>query len=586
MGSRGAAVRSRLVRLLPPPLLLFALAVVLRILPNVMNAAWGNDFGIYLGLTERILETGDIFPAYDGWGTSYQYFPALYLAAAAVHLVTGASPVIALGLVAGFAGGLTVHFAYRLGLELFASRRLALLGALLLAVEPVHVYETSHPAPLALGHLSLVLTLWLFLRWRRGGSWWPLIPAVGLLLTSHHLSTYVLLLDVAGIAFAYRLLNRSDDGTFRRDLRFLGFVTTAAFAYWGVVATPVLSHVQWVTGLPAGVVLPLGLAAILLAGRFVPKIAARASPVLTRLLGELNPRRAFLVILSFGVGFLVLNIVAPPWGPVFGLRPEALFILLPVLLLLALAGAGFALAVPRIRWTPLVGILLATLGSLAFGMVTQSTVILPLRHLEYLSLPVCFFAAKALRAAAQRWSLRAPGLLRARWAGRLPGVMGIAATVLLLSNAWSGYAVTVGALGIDGRIPDASLGLVDWMASHLETNGSVAADHRMSQILWARGFNATNDDAVLVFTEAEWDRIEGELRTFDPRVDYVLVDHVMVESGVQSGVVADPPRMTEASYAKFSLAPFQLVHREESADGTRWAELYRIDWEWADRHTK
>ena len=51
--------------------LITGFAIFIRSLPAWTNAAWGCDFGIYLGLTKSVSETGMIFPAYSGWGSSY-----------------------------------------------------------------------------------------------------------------------------------------------------------------------------------------------------------------------------------------------------------------------------------------------------------------------------------------------------------------------------------------------------------------------------------------------------------------------------------------------------------------------------------
>ena len=154
----------------------------------------------------------------------------------------------------------------------------------------------------------------------------------------------------------------------------------------------------------------------------------------------------------------------------------------------------------------------------------------------------------------------------------------LATGAILFGNVLSGYAVTNGSLGYDERIPDVSLAMVDWMTQNVVPNRTVAADHRMSQILWARHFPVTNDDAMLVWTGSNWSTVSGELQSFNPRVEYVFLDHIMVESGIQSGTNTTPPRMTTESIAKFQLPPFRLLHRIESPDGSRWAEVYAVDW--------
>ena len=65
-------------------------AIILRSIPAWTNAAWGCDFGIYLGLSNRFVESGgQWYNPYSGWGTSYNYFPVLYAITGFAHWVTG-----------------------------------------------------------------------------------------------------------------------------------------------------------------------------------------------------------------------------------------------------------------------------------------------------------------------------------------------------------------------------------------------------------------------------------------------------------------------------------------------------------------
>ena len=60
-------------------LIITGIAIILRSIPAWTNAAWGCDFGIYLGLSTKFVESGGHwYNPYSGWGTSYNYFPVLY----------------------------------------------------------------------------------------------------------------------------------------------------------------------------------------------------------------------------------------------------------------------------------------------------------------------------------------------------------------------------------------------------------------------------------------------------------------------------------------------------------------------------
>jgi hypothetical protein len=72
-------------------LIVFIAATAIRSIPGWMHAAWGNDFGIYYGITKDFAENPELFRPYTGGGASYNYFPVLYVIVAFLHWLTGLS---------------------------------------------------------------------------------------------------------------------------------------------------------------------------------------------------------------------------------------------------------------------------------------------------------------------------------------------------------------------------------------------------------------------------------------------------------------------------------------------------------------
>jgi 4-amino-4-deoxy-L-arabinose transferase-like glycosyltransferase len=143
------------------------IAVVIRSIPAWTNAAWGCDFGIYYGLTNSLVKTGDLFNPYTGWGSSYQYFPVLYAVTGIGHWITGIDTLTLMSKIAPIFGGLSVLIFYFVVYELIGDRKIAILSSLFLAVLPFHVYQTSHAAPLTMGHFFMMLSLYLFIKYRQ-----------------------------------------------------------------------------------------------------------------------------------------------------------------------------------------------------------------------------------------------------------------------------------------------------------------------------------------------------------------------------------------------------------------------------------
>ena len=145
-------------------ILVTGIAILIRAFPALLNAAWGSDFGIYYGLTNSFVENKEFFNPYNGWGETYQYFPVLYAITGIAHWATGIEVLSILPKIAPIFGGLTIAILYFIVFELMKNRRIALLSATLLAVATFHVYQTSHAAPLTVGHFFMLLSMYFFIK--------------------------------------------------------------------------------------------------------------------------------------------------------------------------------------------------------------------------------------------------------------------------------------------------------------------------------------------------------------------------------------------------------------------------------------
>ena len=128
-------------------LLVTGIAIFIRSIPAWTNAAWGCDFGIYYGLTNSFVESGELFNSYIGWGNSYQYFPVLYAITGVAHWITGIDIIVLMPKLAPIFGGLSVLIFYFIVNELIGNKKIAILSSFMLAVLPFHVYQTSAYRP-------------------------------------------------------------------------------------------------------------------------------------------------------------------------------------------------------------------------------------------------------------------------------------------------------------------------------------------------------------------------------------------------------------------------------------------------------
>jgi hypothetical protein len=580
--------------------LITGIAIVVRSLPAWMNAAWGGDFGIYYGLTSRFVENQQIFNEYNGWGGMYNYFPVLYIFSALGHWITGVDLLWVMPKIAPIFGGLTVCIFYFIVYELTKRRDLALLSALFLAVIPFHVYQTSHAAPLTMGHFFMILSCYLFLKSMDQKKYLlPLMISTVFLIMSHHLTTYFFLITIFFIVIIKSI--RVDLRTMHRDVAYVLVASALTFSYWIFIATPVFSTFMN-HGLSISSYFVIALFYIGLLGGLLGiatfkkhKISAFSKvnrsilfhPSHSRQRAVLYFAAGFLFILCAEFVFLFVNF------PVSGVRMKPLSILysIPMLLFIGFGCLGVEyLKQVKNRWF-FQAWLLAILSSFIYSLVTMNTTLFPDRHIEYLTVPACLFAAVGViyffRFREQKRSFSYKKQIS------YPTIQALFVLVvcgLVFSNAVAVYPVYTSLEWMDESIPNETANAIEWINHHLEGNTTlIATDLRLSKMIWAEGINATFEETNDTWTCDTW---VGCVADFDAkenqgRVTHVLIDDVMRDISVNVRVTQSV-YMSNESYLKFSQEPFTLVYRNATVnqlnEEIHWAEVYSVNWTFIEQH--
>ncbi|HVQ01455.1 MAG TPA: hypothetical protein VMT57_08075 [Candidatus Thermoplasmatota archaeon] len=575
-------------------ILITVLAIAVRSIPAWTNAAWGGDFGIYYGLTSRMIQSQQLFIPYNGWGGMYNFFPVLYVISALSHWFTGLNLLWLMPKIAPIIGGLTVFVFYFIVYEVSKRRDLALLASVLLAVFPVHVYQTSHAAPLTVGHFFMMLSIFLYLKYAQDKKYLlPLLASTVLLVMSHHLTTYFFLISVAFIVIIKSL--HTDLRILRREILYVTTASALAFFYWMMVATPVFAIFM---GKGAPISPPLvilcfyllffgALGAITLMKRYHRHIVSRIrSRVPFELAG--SRRRAFIyfclgvtVLLSAEVMFLFVNF------PISGIRmkPMSIVYSIPIVLFVGFGSMGVEyLRHVENRWF-FQAWFCAILTSLLYSLFTMNSTLFPDRHIEYLSIPGCVLAAAGLMYFFREKRPHVSFSLKKQVpTPYLQGVFAFVVGALVISNAVAVYPVYNSLDWMDESIPEPTVNAMQWIQENLTANTTVVAtDLRLSKMLWADGINATFEDTNRTWTCSTWKECLPEFRPMHNRshVTYVLIDDVMRDTSVNVRVVYST-YMTNESYLKFKEEPFELVYRNatvnQNGEETHWAEVYRVNW--------
>jgi len=555
------------------------IAILVRSIPGWIYAAWGNDFGIYFSITEDFAQNPQLFRPYSGWGASYNYFPVLYMITAALHHLTGASVWWLLPRVAPIFGGLSVLLFYFMVKTLTRDRTIALLAAAFLASNPFHIYQTSHAAPMTMGHFFMAMTLFLFFKARENHRYvGPLYISTILLIGSHHLTTFFFLISLLVVIFWENVSVEHWTQHFSEDFMFLVLASTMTFIYWMLVATPVYEgFISEGMPLSPWASLMLFYAGLLVLFLVVIPLRRRkwSWPRLIRTNVKNTPRNIIIMfLLSEAVIIPFAFISIPRTGFRFDIMAAVL--LMPQIVTLGLVVSGFG-ASPKMRGGRAVqGWTIVLMLSFTITFITWHWYLIPYRHIEYLAYPFSILAALGV-VAYGRYLIK-KGF---RHTTRFKAMLAFAVAVLILNTA-SAYAVQTSTSGYREDISNQVLEAADWLDGNGSVKGySIATDHRISQVFYSRGYNVTSDYVYALWFEDNWvnctDDLDGWEGKYKP-VKYVVIDEVMREDGVQSNINETPRPIEDEAYAKFQQQPFSLVFRTQNKNGDRWVEVYEVDW--------
>jgi hypothetical protein len=569
-------------------LVITGIAILVRSIPAWTNAAWGGDFGIYYGITSRFVQNQQIFNEYNGWGGMYNYFPVLYIFSALGHWLTGLNLLWIMPKIAPVFGGLTVFIFYFIVAEVTKRRDLALLSSLFLSVIPFHVYQTSHAAPLTMGHFFMMLSIFLFVKYMSNKKYLiPLLVSTVFLIMSHHLTTYFYLITIFLIV--------------HRDVAYVTTASALTFTYWIFIATPVFSTFIS-NGLSIESYVVILLFYVLFFGLlFSISILKRTRPAILRnirtkfLFDEGHSKKrallyfalGVLVIISGEIVFLFVNF------PVSGIRLKPLSILysLPMVLFIGFGCMGVEyLHSVKNRWF-FQAWLCAILISFLYSLVTVNETLFPDRHVEYLTVPACLFAAVG----AMNFFKKRPQLLHLSLKNPLPSpsiqvLLVLAVSGLVFSNAVAVYPVYTSLDWMDESIPDQTVNAINWIKENCNQSTTVVAtDLRLSKMLWAEGINTTFEGTNTTWTGNTWVSCIADFRPNQNhnRVTYVLIDDVMRDTSVNVRVLYSL-YMTNDSYLKFKQEPFQMAYRNvtvnQNQEEIHWAEVYQVNWTFINQY--
>ena len=571
-------------------LLITGIAIIIRSIPAWTNAAWGVDFGIYYGLTNSFVETKTFILPYDGWGSTYQYFPVLYAITGTLHWITDIGTLELLPKIAPIFGGLTIPIFYFISYEILKDKKTALLASSILAVAVLHVYQTSHAAPLTIGHFFMMLSFYFFIRFQKKPVFTiPLAVSTILLIFSHHFTTYFYIICITFICLAIASKRKKMDQKSLRVLSYVVFVSAAAFSYWYFIATPVYqSFMAGNSNLPSLTVVILYYS-LLFSAFFILSKYNPFKHLQNIKLRFLDMDKYKKILLGMIVSLCLLTIVYFTGIPGVHERFTLLSILysLPMVVFISFSYAGLSKLQKSANGYLVNAWIIALLISLIYSLT--STKLLPNRHFEYLIIPLCIPAALTLKSIIDDHPIRRlkhqtvftikhthTSESNPRHKRNILVMMCI--VFLFVANIMSSYPAVDSLNFFDERVSDPCVNMLEWMDGNVSNTSVIASDHRIENLIWAEGFGISYGCTNNTWIAENLTDYVDELITYN--VTHIIIDDIM-RNNVVNFIVGKYYYMTNESYDKFKNPPFELIYRNATYNNQdeeiHWIELYKFD---------
>ena len=607
-------------------ILITSLAIIIRSIPGWIYEAWGCDFGIYFGITNSMVQTRELFPPYVGWGNSYNEFPISYLINALAHWATGIDVQTIMLKLTPIFGGLTIFVFYFLVYELTKNRKISLLSALFLAVLPFHVYQTSHASPLTIGHFFMILSMYLFVKYRKNNKYAiPLAISTIQLVMSHHLTTYFYIIVLMFIVFIENITVKEWTNTFKKDILYLLLTSILIFSYWAFIARTVYENFM-ISGFYLGNMRVESIHVVLLF--YVLFFAMFGSIKLIR-----KYRRSFHIKINWSnlqsfimVLIICYSIMTPllffdaPWIN-SKITPEVIILTTPFIIALALGFANVRYIYHRKNGKFIFGWFLAILLSLFYAFVTQNEIILAHRHFEYLMVPLAIFIVYGISGIFSDPEYKE--LLSGLWKSKEFNMKNLSKKItisknkkwinliliflLVISLASTSYSAYKSLNAGNEEITKEDMDAIKWMSENLDKNTTmIASDHRLARLAEAGagktgGFNTTQDKTIDLWDAVTLDQYIDELMGIGKvhsRITHILIDDIMknevvhVYEGIDRRMINETKLGDEryAAYDKFKQEPFELICRNATIEidsvtkePVHWAEVYAVNWTYIEK---
>jgi hypothetical protein len=532
----------------------------------------------------------------------------LYAVTGIVHWITGLNVITIMPKIAPIFGGLSILIFYFIVYELIGNKKIALLSSLILTVLPFHAYQTSHASPLTMGHFFLMLSMYLFIRYRKDIRYIiPLLISTLLLIMSHHFTTYIYLISLFFIIFIENASMKEWTSHIKLDILYFFIASGSIFTYWAFIAKPVYENFMS-SGLKIGNFQIESLLTIiifyLLFLLSFSIIWAKRKLNFYSYKKDTNAKSSllkfFIALIIFFSIMCLFMFIKLPWTN-FSFTPLSIFYSLPLLIIFAFGVAGFR----KTRFIKngffIRGWLIGLLLSFIYGILTNNWTLYPHRHLEYIMIPLSIISIYGIRNIflnihhedILKLSRKLPDISsnifdyhrKIRLMRKRQIIYLVAIIFIVTTNAVSIYPSHQALNESFEAITNEDLSVIDWMKENIDNSSTIiATDHRLARLAESAGFNTTLDETILLWEAVNLSGYVKEIFGINKnhsRITHVIIDNIMMERVVHVGF-GRSVYMTNESYEKFLFEPFELIYKNTTLnlnlEEEYWTEIYKINW--------
>ncbi|MCD6156973.1 MAG: hypothetical protein J7J27_01280 [Euryarchaeota archaeon] len=557
-------------------LALYIVAYMSLLVPYTRYYVWGSDTGEYYWILKYFSEKHAMPHEFFGWALVYHFMYGFFATLSPLVQV-GLNPLVVLKYATPTVVALSSVCMYLLARTLTRDIIYSALATLVYSLALPRIFAVSHPMPGAMGDLFLIVLYYLVILSYKRNKVLPLTLFMCSLPYAlvHHLSHFVFIASMAVLAFVHRLYGKDDMA--RTDVIVFSVAYFSFVLYW--INVPNFEQIIIdAIGMGKREVIAVSIiayAAYLLIFMTFPfrtlreplRIPPRKEDILKMLL-------IYVIVAALTI-LVAINISVP--GTNIKISWKSIVYVLPILAIGFLAYPGWLVMKSKRLHLEIFSWLFAIFVIMLYGILTKSTVFIPYRYAQYIWTPVSIFIGigiayviESLASLLEKFKLSFASLKTVIYT-----LLGLVIVLSLIITAYPSQDAIAGFE--EGSSFDTFKGVL-WIAVNIPSNAIVAADHRISDLIFGfANINATWDDGAEILLSEDVNETLKMMKFFKTPSGYKRIDYVAFDKNTIKGV-AGVQWETARPMSERALKKFQSQYFEKVYDNGYFV-VYKVLWE-------